>query len=97
MLTLSSLLFRKHNFPGVTILLSLTIFLNMVSAMMPVTDNNPLLGKIAILLRRSKSENLKTGINSSTIQFIFHYLNQRKNFLAFAKEIKLLSEKFVKT
>ena len=31
--------------PGVTILLSLTVFLNMVSATMPVTSDNPLLGK----------------------------------------------------
>ena len=30
---------------GVTILLSLTVFLNMVSATMPVTSDNPLLGK----------------------------------------------------
>jgi hypothetical protein len=46
------IVFNEHNFPGVTILLSLTIFLNMVSAMMPVTDNNPLLGNSEILLRR---------------------------------------------
>lgn len=46
------MLFNEHNIPGVTILLSLTIFLNMVSAMMPVTDNNPLLGNSEILLRR---------------------------------------------
>ena len=32
-------------FPGVTILLSLTVFLNMVVETMPVTSDNPLLGK----------------------------------------------------
>lgn len=37
---------KNFNFiPGVTILLSLTVFLNMVSATMPVTSDNPLLGK----------------------------------------------------
>ena len=36
-----------------TVLLSLTIFMQMVSAIMPVADTNPLLGKCAILIRRS--------------------------------------------
>ena len=34
-----------------TVLLSLTIFMQMVSAIMPVADTNPLLGKCAILLK----------------------------------------------
>jgi hypothetical protein len=37
--------------PGVTILLSLTVFLNMVSATMPVTSDNPLLGKVSCFFR----------------------------------------------
>ena len=66
------MLFNEHNFPGVTILLSLTIFLNMVSAMMPVTDNNPLLGNSEILLRR-KSINVtlkKNMKNNSAIALL---------------------------
>ena len=34
----------KHCFPGVTILLSLTIFLNTVSAIIPITSDSPLIG-----------------------------------------------------
>ena len=66
------MLFNEHNIPGVTILLSLTIFLNMVSAMMPVTDNNPLLGNSEILLRR-KSINVtlkKNMKNNSAIALL---------------------------
>ena len=44
----------SHHFSGVTILLSLTVFLNMVSTTMPVTSDNPLLGK-ELSLRRSYS------------------------------------------
>ena len=70
--TTSSLLFNEHNFPGVTILLSLTIFLNMVSAMMPVTDNNPLLGNSEILLRRkSINVTLKKAKTLSKYEKIF--------------------------
>jgi hypothetical protein len=45
-----------NSLPGVTILLSLTVFLNMVSATMPVTSDNPLLGKVSCFLTRRKGK-----------------------------------------
>lgn len=44
---------------GVTILLSLTVFLNMVSETMPVTSDNPLLGNSK--KRTETKQNKKTG------------------------------------
>lgn len=45
-----------NSLPGVTILLSLTVFLNMVSATMPVTSDNPLLGKSQLLLNKEENK-----------------------------------------
>ena len=45
-----------NSLTGVTILLSLTVFLNMVSATMPVTSDNPLLGKVSCFLSRRKTK-----------------------------------------
>ncbi len=48
-----------NSLPGVTILLSLTVFLNMVSATMPVTSDNPLLGKESQLLLNKEERKTK--------------------------------------